>query len=95
MRASNWVRAETAGAKRDTVTIEAVPTMAPDGDHMRYGVRLRFHKTRASHIGERLLIEGTLEDFHELIAKLTEAVADGEYYRDGVAHLHKPRPAER
>lgn len=95
MRASNWIRAETAAAKRDTVTIEAVPTMAPDGDRMRYGVRLRFHKTRASRLGERLVIEGTLEDMRELIAKLTEAVADGEHYRAGTSQLYTTRPAER
>lgn len=80
MRATGWVRKETAAARRTTVRVTAASTMAGGGN---YGVALRFIVDgQPSRMGERLVINATIEETREIIARLTEALEDVEHYRD-------------
>lgn len=93
MRATNWVRKETAAARKVQVRIEAQATIGNSGTpDVAYGVCVRFHATgQPSRKGERLAMYGTIEDARELLAKLTEAIADAEHYRAEMSHTRTPR----
>lgn len=92
MRATGWVRKESAAARRARVRVTAQATISDGGaSFASYGVVLRFHvEDQPSRDGERLVINATLEETREIIAKLTEAMADGEHYREDMAHTRRP-----
>lgn len=90
MRATGWVRKETAAARRATVRATAQATYSREQNH--YGVTLRFIiDGQPSRLGERLVIMATLEETRELIVELTQSVADCEHGNESLTHTRKPR----